>query len=104
VIERCCGLDLHKKTVTACVRVPSATGAREQYGRTFGTTPADLLALRDWLEARGVTHVARESPGVYGKPVFSVLEVALTDATAHRRMQAEALKRKRPSGLLTAYA
>jgi len=44
VIERGCGLDVHKKPVTACVRVPSANGAREQHVRTFGTTTADLLA------------------------------------------------------------
>ena len=47
VIERCCGLDVHNKTVTAGVRPPSANGAREPHGRTFGTTTADLLALRD---------------------------------------------------------
>jgi Transposase zinc-ribbon domain/Transposase len=76
VIERCCGLDVHKKTVTACVRLPSANGAREQHVRTFGTTTADLLALRDWLEASGVTHVAMESTGVYWKPVFSVLGIS----------------------------
>jgi hypothetical protein len=45
LIERCCGLDVHKKTVTPCVRVPSANGARGQHVRTFGTTTADLLAL-----------------------------------------------------------
>jgi hypothetical protein len=49
VIERGCGLDVHKKTVVACVRVPGGTGAREQHVRTFGTTTAELLALRDWL-------------------------------------------------------
>ena len=65
VIERGCGLDVHEKTVTACVRVPGANGAREQHVRTFGTTTLDLLALRDWLEASGVTHVAvpRQVPG-----------------------------------------
>ena len=47
VIERCCGLDVHKKTVVACVRVPGRTSAREQQVRTFGTTTAELLALRD---------------------------------------------------------
>ena len=47
--QRCCGLDVHKKTVVACVRMPGRTGAREQQVRTFGTTTAELLALRDWL-------------------------------------------------------
>jgi transposase len=44
VIERACGLDVHKKTVVACVRVPGRTSAREQHVRTFGTTTAELLA------------------------------------------------------------
>ena len=78
MIERCCGLDVHKKTVAAGVRVPGAGGTREQYIRTFGTATADLLALRDWLEAHGVTHVAMESTGVYWKPIFYVLEDRFT--------------------------
>lgn len=77
-IERCCGLDVHRDTVAACVRVPGANGQRQQEVRTFGTTAAELLALRDWLEAHGVTHVAMESTGVYWKPVFYVLEDACT--------------------------
>jgi transposase len=69
-IERCCGLDVHRDTVAACVRVPGPNGQRRQEVRTFGTTAAELLALREWIEARGVTHVAMESTGVYWKPVF----------------------------------
>ena len=60
-IERGCGLDVHRDTVAACVRVPGAMGDREQHVRTFGTTAAELLALRDWLDAHTVTHVAMES-------------------------------------------
>jgi transposase len=78
VIERCCGLDVHKKTVAACVRVPGFNQARTQHVQTFGTTVGELLALRDWLEAHGVTHVAMESTGVYWKPVFYVLEEAFS--------------------------
>jgi transposase len=78
LIERGCGLDVHRDTVAACVRVPGVKGAREQHVQTFGTTAADLLTLRDWLEAHGVTHVAMESTGVYWKPVFYVLEEAFT--------------------------
>jgi transposase len=77
LIERVCGLDVHKQSVAACVRVPGPEGTREQHVRTFGTTGAELLALRDWLEARGVTHVAMESTGVYWKPVWYVLEEAV---------------------------
>jgi transposase len=78
VIERCCGLDVHKKTVAACVRIPGPRGERDQHIRTFGTTTRELLALRDWLEAYGVTHVAMESTGVYWKPIFYLLEEAFT--------------------------
>ena len=77
VYERVAGLDVHKQTVTTCLRVPGATG-RAQEVRTFGTTAADLLALRDWLGAHGITHVAMESTGVYWKPVYYVLEEAVT--------------------------
>jgi transposase len=73
-IERCGGLDVHRDTVAACVRVTGPGGQRIQEIRTFGTTTADLLALRDWLAAHGVTHVALESTGVYWKPVYYVLE------------------------------
>jgi transposase len=67
--ERCAGLDVHKKTVVACVLSP--TGAEP---RTFGTMTADLLALADWLLVCGCTHVAIERPGDYWKPVFNMLE------------------------------
>src|SRR2546425_9947714 len=73
-IERCCGLDVHKQTVAACVRVPGAQGRRTQEVRTFGTTTPDLLALQDWLAAHQVTHVAMESTGGFWKPVYYVLE------------------------------
>ena len=78
LIERVCGLDVHKQTVAACVRVPGAKGTREQHVQTFGTTAAELLALRDWLEAHEVTHVAMESTGVYWKPIYYVLEERFT--------------------------
>jgi len=74
VYARVCGLDVHKATIAACVRVPDPVGRRVQQGRTFGTTTADLLALRDWLESEGVTHAAMESTGVYWKPVYDLLE------------------------------
>jgi transposase len=69
VHERCCGLDVHKKTVVACVITPEG-----QQTRTFGTMTRQLLALADWLGARGVTHVAMESTGVFWKPVYNLLE------------------------------
>jgi transposase len=67
--ERCAGLDVHKKTVVACVLAPAGPETR-----TFGTMTADLLSLADWLLAYGCTHVAIESTGDYWKPVFNILE------------------------------
>src|SRR5205823_12029857 len=74
LIERCAGLDVHKDSVTACVRLPAAGGGREQVLATFATTTADLLALRDWLGALGLTAGGMEATGVYWKPVYYVLE------------------------------
>src|SRR3982750_3035555 len=74
IYARCCGLDIHKQTVVACVIVPGPERQPRKEVRTFGTMTADLLALSDWLAAEGVTHVALESTGVYWKPVWNVLE------------------------------
>jgi transposase len=74
VVERCAGLDVHKDSVMACVRVPGAGGQRVQELRKYATTTVELLALRDWLVAWSVTVVAMESTGVYWKPVFYLLE------------------------------
>jgi len=76
VITRCAGLDVHKATVVATVRVPGEDGRRRIVTETFGTMTPDLIALREWLQAFGVTHVALESTGVYWKPVYYVLEDA----------------------------
>lgn len=71
--EQCAGLDVHKKTVTAC-RVRMVGRRREQAVQRFGTTTSELLALADWLAAWSVTHVAMESTGEYWKPVYNILE------------------------------
>ena len=65
VVERCAGLDVHKDTVVAGVRVPGSGRQREQAIRTFGATTVELLTLRDWLEAERVRLVGMESTGVY---------------------------------------
>jgi transposase len=65
IFERVAGLDVHKAQVTACVRVPAVSGVREQQLAEFQTTVRGLVALRDWLEAHRVTHVAMEATGVY---------------------------------------
>jgi transposase len=76
-LDRVAGLDVHRKTIAVCVRTRGEDGTRIQHVRTFATTAADLLILRDWLEAHRVTHVAMESTGVYWKPVFYVLEESM---------------------------
>jgi transposase len=78
VMTHVAGLDVHQASVVATVRVPRPTGGRTVVTETFGTMTADLLALRDWLRAYGVTHVAIESTGVYWKPVYYVLEDSST--------------------------
>ena len=65
---RCAGLDVHKETVVACVRIVSG-GEVSRTVRTFETTTARLIELAEWLEANGCTHVAMEATGVYWKPV-----------------------------------
>ena len=70
---RCAGLDVHKQTVVACVRIAN-TAAPLQEVRTFATTTSGLLALADWLGSFGVTHVAMEATGVYWKPVWHILD------------------------------
>ena len=78
VYERCCGLDVHKQTVVACVLVPGAGGKPRKEIRTFGTLTDELLQLAAWLTEHGVTHVALESTGVYWKPVWNLLEGSFT--------------------------
>lgn len=73
-VERCAGLDVHKKTVTATVRVPGRDGGRRQETATFRTTVTQLIALTAWLASFDVTLVGMESTGVYWKPVLYWLE------------------------------
>ena len=61
VYERCCGLDVHKRTVVACLLTPGPGGGPRKELRTFGTMTDDLLRLADWLAGAGCTHVAMES-------------------------------------------
>ncbi len=73
IVERPAALDVHKASVTACVRVWEAQELTEHLAE-FQTTVHGLLALRDWLEALGVKQVAMEATGVYWKPVWAILE------------------------------
>src|SRR6266705_5314722 len=75
VNARCAGLDVHKATVVAGVRVPGPQpGARRGETTTFATTTRGLRDLTNWLRTHGVTVVAMESTGVYWKPVYEALE------------------------------
>lgn len=67
--ERCCGLDVHKKSVVACLITPAGKQIK-----TFGTMTADILRMADWLQQEECTHVAMESTGVYWKPIYNLLE------------------------------
>ena len=76
--ERCCGLDIHRRTVVACLAITEASGRVHKQVRSFGTMTDELLALADWLAEQGMTHVAMESTGVFWKPVWNLLEDRFT--------------------------
>jgi transposase len=89
IYQRCCGLDIHKKTVVAC-RLVWRDGEPEKEIRTFGTMTRDLLELSDWLQRYEVRHVAMESTGVFWKPIWNLLEgnfeLLLTNAQHIKRV------------------
>jgi transposase len=80
LVKRCAGLDVHKSSITACVRVSASKEEEEdekprQEIRKFSSTTQGLLQLRrDWLASLEVTLVGMEATGVYWKPVYYVLE------------------------------
>jgi transposase len=78
IIERCGGIDVHQGTMVVTVRQPDPAGGRAVTTHTFATMTSDLLAIRDWLRACGVTHVAMESTGVYWRPLYYLLEDEFT--------------------------
>jgi transposase len=73
VHERCCGLDIHKKLILACLLICTAQGIQKKT-ETFGTTVPELLRLLAWLKAHECSHVAMESTGVFWKPIYNLLE------------------------------
>lgn len=78
VYRCCCGLDVHKDTVAACLRKIGDDGKTHIEKRTYSTMTKELLALSDWMTSEGVTHVAMESTGVYWKPIWNILEGGFT--------------------------
>lgn len=75
VHERCCGLDVHKDKIVACLLTPGGAGGRAKRElRTYGAFTGELLALADWLGEQGCTHIAMESTGSYWKPLYNIFE------------------------------
>lgn len=74
LIPRCCGLDVHQKTVVASVRILGPTGEVRRATQTFGTTTRELEAMAAWLRPFQLTHIAMEATGVLWKPVWHILE------------------------------
>lgn len=79
----CCGLDIHKRFVVACVLTTAADGSVQKATRTFSTMTDELLALLDWLTEVGCTHVAMESTSAYWRPIYNLLEGHLTVLVAN---------------------
>ncbi len=68
--QRCCGLDVHKKSITVCTLTPEGKEIK-----TFGTMTHDLITLIDWVKSKRCTHAAMESTGIYWKPINNLLEL-----------------------------
>jgi transposase len=86
IYEYCAGIDVHKKMVVVCLLMLHAASQQVREVRSYRTTTAGVLALRDWLQTAGCTHVAMESTGVDWKPVYNLLEGAceLVVVNAHQ--------------------
>ncbi|MEH7454722.1 IS110 family transposase [Gottfriedia acidiceleris] len=69
IIERVCGMDVHKDNITACIMTPEGKEIQ-----TFSTKTIFLIKLMDWIKSHGCTHVAMESTGVYWKPIVNLIE------------------------------
>lgn len=94
VFAACCGIDVHQKSLVACVRVIGAEGRVRKEVRAFATTTAALGELARWLQTCGVTHAAMESTGVFWKPVWHALEGSLTLVLVNPRDVAQVPGRK----------
>jgi transposase len=79
----CCGLDIHKRFVVACILTTAADGRVQKVTRTFSTMTDDLLTLLDWLTEAGCTHIAMESTSAYWRPIYNLLEGHLTVLVAN---------------------
>ena len=73
VYERCCGLDVHRDSIAACVMIGHGAQKRKEI-KTFATFTQDIEELAKWLKSLEIRHVAVESTGIYWKPIFNVFE------------------------------
>lgn len=73
IFERCCGLDVHRDTITACVLIGNGRQKKKEI-RTFSTFTCHIQELADWLKSLNIQYVAVESTGIYWKPVFNIFE------------------------------
>lgn len=85
IIERGCGIDVHKKNIVTCLLVGKPGERPKKTIKTFSTMTSNLLACKDWLESEGCTHIAMESTGVYWKPIFNILEESMDVVLANAR-------------------
>jgi transposase len=74
LIPHCAGMDVHQETIVVCALNTDSNGNVQSEVRTFGTLTKHLFELLEWLESKGITHVAMESTGIYWKPVYNILE------------------------------
>lgn len=73
ILERCCGLDVHRDSITACIMIGNGTQKRKQI-KTFSTFTRNIRELADWLQSEGIKHVVMESTGIYWKPIFHIFD------------------------------
>lgn len=73
LLDRCCGLDVHRDTIVACVMIGNGTQKRKQF-KTFSTFTEDIRELANWLKSLQVHHIAVESTGIYWKPIFNIFD------------------------------
>jgi len=99
----CAGLDVHKKTVVACVRRMGKEGMVTKETREFSTTTQAILAMGDWFACEGVTHVVMESTGVFWKPIWNLLEERFTQMLCNARHVKQVPGRKTSNGFSVAH-
>jgi transposase len=100
--ERCAGIDIGKEEVVVRVHRPGPNGGRSRQTRTYAAMTRDLLALRDWLAAEGVTRVGMEATGVYWKPVFYLLEDVIAECWLLNPLHLKQRRRGRKTDVIDA--